>query len=163
MLVCSLYAVAVQSKTHKVPLFHNLFCLQGSSQLPLKHLYLLCSHYLTHKTLNYSSNSITINLHLLFWKTLMQSCSGHPRNFKLISKFSYVWPVFPDYLSISYDYGSTLYYMASRSHVSEMQKHGSPNLLTRWPRMSLKLWGHRGKSKFVWFSVYGFWRSASLC
>ena len=34
----------------------------------------------------------------------MQSRSGHPRNFKLISKFSKMRPVFPDYLSVSYDY-----------------------------------------------------------
>ena len=34
----------------------------------------------------------------------MQSHSGHPRNFKLISNFSYMRPLFPDYLSISYDY-----------------------------------------------------------
>ena len=33
----------------------------------------------------------------------MQSSPGHPRNFKLISKFSYMRPVFPDYLSVSYD------------------------------------------------------------
>ena len=34
----------------------------------------------------------------------MQSRPGHARNFKLISKFSYMRPVFPDYLSVSYDY-----------------------------------------------------------
>ena len=34
----------------------------------------------------------------------MQSSPSHPRNFKLISKFSYMRPVFPDYLSVSYDY-----------------------------------------------------------
>ena len=38
-----------------------------------------------------------------------KSHSDHPRNFKLISKFSSIRPVFPDYdyLSISYDYGTT--------------------------------------------------------
>ena len=34
----------------------------------------------------------------------MQSRPGHPQNFKLISKSSYMRPVFPDYLSVSYDY-----------------------------------------------------------
>ena len=37
----------------------------------------------------------------------MQSHPGYLRNFKLISKFSYMPPVFPDYLPVSYDYGST--------------------------------------------------------
>ena len=39
----------------------------------------------------------------------MQSCSSHPQNFKLISKFSLIWPIFPDYLSFSYDYGQVLH------------------------------------------------------
>ena len=34
----------------------------------------------------------------------MKSPWGHPRNFKLISKFSYMRSVFPDYLSVYYDY-----------------------------------------------------------
>ena len=51
-----------------------------------------------------------INLRLLFWKKLIQSHSNHPQNFKLISKFSYMRPVFPDYLSASYDYGYTYDY-----------------------------------------------------
>ena len=48
-----------------------------------------------------------MSLRLLFWKKLMQSRSGHPRNFNLMSKFSYMRPVFPDYLSFSYDYDRT--------------------------------------------------------
>ena len=100
MLVCSLYAVAVQSKTHKGA-FAIIFFIWRD---PLKHLYWLYYHYVTYKTVNYSSNSIKINLRLLFWKRLMQSRPGHPQNFKLISKFSYMRPVFPDYLSVSYDY-----------------------------------------------------------
>ena len=44
---------------------------------------------------------------LLSWKRLMQSCCGHPQNFKVISKFSQIRPVFPDYLSVSYDYALT--------------------------------------------------------
>ena len=59
---------------------------------------------LTYKTVNCSSNCIKINLRLLFWKKLMKSRPGHPWNFNLISKFSYMQPVFPDYLSVSYDY-----------------------------------------------------------
>ena len=39
-----------------------------------------------------------------FWRKLMQSRSGHPQNFKLTLKFSLIRPVFPDYLSVSYDY-----------------------------------------------------------
>ena len=35
----------------------------------------------------------------------MQSRPDHPKNSKLISKFSYMRPVFLDYLSVSYDYG----------------------------------------------------------
>ena len=35
------------------------------------------------KTVNYSPNSIKTILCLLFWKNLIQSRSGHPRNFKL--------------------------------------------------------------------------------
>ena len=62
--------------------------------------------YLTYKTVNYSSNCIKINLCLLFWKRFMQSHPSHPRKFKLISNFSYMRPVFPDYLSVCYDYGS---------------------------------------------------------
>ena len=100
MLVCSLYAVAVQSKTHKGA-FAIIFFIWRD---PLKHLYWLYYHYVTYKTVNYSSNSIKINLRLLFWKNLMQS---HSQNFKLISKFSHMRPVFPDYLSVSYDYGKT--------------------------------------------------------
>ena len=59
---------------------------------------------LTYKTVNCSSNYIKINLRLLFWKKLMKSRPGHPWNFNLISKFSSMQPVFPDYLSVSYDY-----------------------------------------------------------
>ena len=44
---------------------------------------------------------------LLSWKRLMQSRCGHPQNFKVISKFSQIRPVFPDYLSVSYDYALT--------------------------------------------------------
>ena len=39
----------------------------------------------------------------------MQSRPGHPQNFKLISKSSYMRPVFPDYLSVSYDYEITFW------------------------------------------------------
>ena len=43
-----------------------------------EHLYLSYCHYLTYKTVNYSSNSIKINLRWLFWKKLIQSRSGRP-------------------------------------------------------------------------------------
>ena len=85
----------------------NFSHLLGSSELTLKHLRWQYYPYLTYKTDNYSSNCIKINLRLLFWKKLMQSRLGHSRNFKLISKFSHMRPVFPDYLSISYDSGKT--------------------------------------------------------
>ena len=73
MLVCCLYAVAaqsyplyavaVQSKTHKGAVAIILFICR---ELPLKHLYLLYCLYLTYKTVSYSSNSIKNNLRLLF-------------------------------------------------------------------------------------------------
>ena len=52
-----------------------------------------------------------------------------------------------------------------RSCEGEMQKHGSTYLLrtTTSLRMSLKLWRRAGKLNFVWFCVYGFRRSTSLC
>ena len=46
----------------------------------------------------------------------MQSRPGHPRNFKLMSKFSYMRPVFPDYLSFSYDYGYKTYFGSEIIH-----------------------------------------------
>ena len=57
--------------------------------------------------MNYSSNSITNNLRLLFWKRLTQSRSGHPWNSMLISKFSEIRHVFLDYLSVSYNNDNT--------------------------------------------------------
>ena len=43
-------------------------------------------------------------MRLPFWRNLMQSHTGHPRNFKLTLKFSYTQPVFPENLSVSYEY-----------------------------------------------------------
>ena len=52
---------------------------------------------------------------------LMQSRSGQPRNFKLISEFSWIRPVFPDYLSVSYDYDC--------SHIKDFDKTSSDPVL----------------------------------
>ena len=55
----------------------------------------------------------------------MQSRSSHPGNFKLISKFSQMRPVFPDYLSVSYDYGL----MSSRAETSKNK------IKSLWPKL----------------------------
>ena len=36
----------------------------------------------------------------------MYSLYGHPRYFKFKRKYQQIRPVFPDYLSVSYDYGA---------------------------------------------------------
>ena len=43
---------------------------------------------------------------LPFSAVLMYSLYGHPRYFKFKRKYQQIRPVFPDYLSVSYDYGA---------------------------------------------------------
>ena len=106
MLVRSLYAVAVQSKTHKKAFAIIFFiCRDLLNCLWNIVLIILSLSNLTYKTVNYSSNSMKINLRLLLWKRLMQGRSCNPQNFSLILKFRQIRPVFPDYLSVSHDYG----------------------------------------------------------
>ena len=59
------YAVAVQSKTRKEALRQS-FSAVGIFSTASETIYLLYYHYLTYKTVNYSSTCIKVNLRLLF-------------------------------------------------------------------------------------------------
>ena len=89
MLVCSLYVVAVQSRTHKGAF---VIILQGPSQLPLRHLYLLYYLYLTHKTVNYSSNSIKHNLRVAILKKVDAESLRSPPKAKYGLCFQTIFP-----------------------------------------------------------------------
>ena len=90
-LVCFLYVMAVQSKTHKGE-FVIIFFICRDLLSCLWNTYAHNTyHYLTYETVNCSSNSIKTNsnLHLPFWKKLIQSSYGHTSNFKLTYSSSY--------------------------------------------------------------------------
>ena len=57
----------------------------------------------------------------------MQSRSAHPRNFKLISKFNQIRPIFPDYLSVSYEYGISdiLKYLRNNSYFTKPKERAT--------------------------------------
>ena len=79
MLVCSLCVPAVQGKTHKGAFAIIFFICRDL----LNCLWNTCTNYIiipTYKTVNYSSNSIKINLSLL---RLMQSRPGHQPKFQV--------------------------------------------------------------------------------
>ena len=105
MLVCSLYAVAVQSKTHKGA-FAIIFFI---SRDLLNCLWNTCTYYII--IILDIKESITIltasksTCTCCFEKCWCRVPPATTRNLKLILKFSYMRPVFPEYSSVFYDYG----------------------------------------------------------
>ena len=116
MLVCSLYAVAVQGKTHK-EVFGMIFFICRDLRNCLWNAW---TYYLTYETVNYSSNSIKNNLGLIFWKKVdAESLRPLPKyqvNVKIQLKTVRVL----GYLSVSYDNGYHLYVTLMYSYVIRM-------------------------------------------